>query len=389
MTHLTLALFILFSVQNLSSSPARAQESETGDLIPRMCNQTLAGTDYISQDQLRTLKSSTGRTPRNAGETVEYRAEDVLLDFTVIATGIPDYPLDNAESSQARRGQWLAICVTLTSKLSEWQALDLTKPLLRLGALDTEELLLPWGACAWSPPLGDYPGGIGCTYEGKGMSPRIGLTAGEATTVALIFDVAELPQHAFLRLTGLSETGTKRIHDIALGDFAGTVGDQAGSEEQPEGLFSEIPYSDAVRVTQFGEEQIITIFPDKWIISFESVEVRTFIGDQSIVPQRGQFLVIWFYQSAQGTEPMPMGNFTLQGRDPLTGETNTYSISREGTAALIVTEYTWNPGVMSSGTPYRTGLVFDIRPEDTQFRLTLPLPSDVPFQDQIDLRFEA
>ena len=98
--------------------------------------------------------------------------------------------------------------------------------------------------------------------------------------------------------------------------------------------------------------------------------MRAFIGDYSIVPRRGQFLVIWFDQQAVSEEPLPLGNFELQVLKPESNERiTTYQVSNEGTAALILTEFDWIPDLMQADLSYRTGVVFDIKPEDVHFGL--------------------
>jgi hypothetical protein len=182
--------------------------------------------------------------------------------------------------------------------------------------------------------------------------------------------------HVFLEAPELSQADATEVAEPE-----DEIADEPESEEEED-----------LGITDWGETGLVGIFPThKWSITFDSYEVRYFIGDQSIVPQRGQFLVIWFTQSSQDGSPLPMGNFELTawaaGEDAASG--STYSISREGTAALILTEYNWNPGFMSRATPYRTGVVFDIRPEDTEFLLRFPVPNDPIRPDPINLRFTA
>lgn len=145
------------------------------------------------------------------------------------------------------------------------------------------------------------------------------------------------------------------------------------------------------QITQFGERELIHFGFGKWWVTFDpAVEVRYFIGDESITPSRGQFLVIWFTQETGNNEPISLGNFELWARSDSTEHYTTYPLAREAKLALAVTEYGWSPSEMENGVPYRTGIVFDIRPEDTQFELRLISPQPtmgtaVP----VRIRFEA
>lgn len=128
--------------------------------------------------------------------------------------------------------------------------------------------------------------------------------------------------------------------------------------------------SEAV-ITEFGQEGTIRYLLDRWELNFDPVvEVRTFIGDYSIVPRRGQFLVMWFNQQAVPAEPLPLANFELLVLEPDSDKRiATYDFSLEGSYALALTELDWSPRTMQSQYVYRTGVVFDIKPEDVHFRL--------------------
>lgn len=131
------------------------------------------------------------------------------------------------------------------------------------------------------------------------------------------------------------------------------------------------PAPDSNTITQFGQEGTIRYLLNRWTVTFDpNVEVRTFIGDYSIVPRRGQFLVIWFAQQAVPADPLPLANFDLQVLEPDSQQPVTmYPLAQEGTLALARTEFDWVPDLMQSDYIYRTGVVFDIRPEDVHFRL--------------------
>ena len=150
----------------------------------------------------------------------------------------------------------------------------------------------------------------------------------------------------------------------------------------------------ADKITKFGQDETVRYLLDKWLLNFDSnVEIRYFIGDQSIQPRRGQFLVVWFMQIAADATPIPLGGFELRvlnlDSDKLKG---IYKVSKEGTAALALTEFDWSPRLMESGIPYRTGVVFDIRPEDVHFRLQYRVPSrefgEGP-ESAVDIEFNA
>lgn len=144
-------------------------------------------------------------------------------------------------------------------------------------------------------------------------------------------------------------------------------------------------------ITEFGQEALVHVGMPKWLVAVDpNVEVRYYIGDQSVTPRRGQFLVIWFHQSTSNGEPLPMGNFELIASPGIGQPTSTYSISTEGTVALAATEWDWHPDFMDGGIMYRTGLVFDIKPEDTHFILNLDIPNHMPFGGpQIRIEFDA
>jgi hypothetical protein len=138
---------------------------------------------------------------------------------------------------------------------------------------------------------------------------------------------------------------------------------------------SQTPETGPGSITQFGEQGALLFFDgngiQQWRLTFDpNVEVRSFIGDYSIVPRRGQFLVMWFDQQAVSEEPLPLGNFELQVLEPESDEhITTYQMSKEATVALALTEFDWIPSLMQSDLSYRTGVVFDIKPEDVHFRL--------------------
>jgi hypothetical protein len=146
-------------------------------------------------------------------------------------------------------------------------------------------------------------------------------------------------------------------------------------------------------ITEFGQEGPILYLPRAWTVSFDpDVQVRTYIGDYSIVPRRGQFLVIWFYQTGSD-ETLTLGNFQLKVLEPNSDKvTNTYQLSKEGTAALILSEYDWLLNLMQSDLTYRTGIAFDIKPEDVHFRLQYRIPASEyssDFVTWVDIEFRA
>lgn len=150
-------------------------------------------------------------------------------------------------------------------------------------------------------------------------------------------------------------------------------------------------------VTEFGEEGSILILDGLQLVQSRvtfspSVEVRTFIGDFSIVPRRGQFLVMWFFQQPVSEVPLPLGNFELLVLEPDGNKrTASYPLAKEGTIALALTEYDWVPKLMQSDLTYRTGIVFDIKPEDVHFRLTYASAGTEAGKQQmwIDIEFRA
>lgn len=156
---------------------------------------------------------------------------------------------------------------------------------------------------------------------------------------------------------------------------------------------SPTPMPDPRIITEFGEEGAIRYLLNRWTVTFDpNVEVRTFIGDYSIVPRRGQFLVIWFDQQAKPAEPLPLAEFQLQVLEPESDEPiTTYPFAKEGTLALALTEFDWVPDLMQSDYSYRTGVVFDIRPEDVHFKLLYELAGLEPGTRDlwVDIQFRA
>ncbi len=142
-------------------------------------------------------------------------------------------------------------------------------------------------------------------------------------------------------------------------------------------------------VTEFNQPTVITLGLEKWRLNFDpAVEVRSSIA--GVAPQRGQFLVIWFDQFSTRGEPLPLGNFTLQTSTGPGEPFGVRALSREGTTGLILTEYTWSPDTMSASTDYRTGIAFDIAPEDTHFVLQYRGPAQTLGNDYVvDLEFDA
>ena len=142
-------------------------------------------------------------------------------------------------------------------------------------------------------------------------------------------------------------------------------------------------------VTEFNEPTVITLGLEKWRLNFDpAVEVRSSIA--GVTPQRGQFLVIWFDQFSTQGEPLPLGNFTLQTSTGPGEPFGVRALSQEGTTGLILTEYTWSPDTMSASTDYRTGIAFDIAPEDTHFVLQYRGPAQTLGNDYVvDLEFDA
>lgn len=128
-------------------------------------------------------------------------------------------------------------------------------------------------------------------------------------------------------------------------------------------------------ITKFGEEGSLLLLDGLSVIqtrlTFDPiVEVRTFVGDHSIVPRRGQFLVVWFYQQPISETALPLGNFSLLVLEPDSDKRiGSYPLAKEGTATLALTEFDWIGNLMQKDLTYRTGIVFDIKPEDVHFRL--------------------
>lgn len=121
-----------------------------------------------------------------------------------------------------------------------------------------------------------------------------------------------------------------------------------------------------------------------WQATFDAnVEVRDHIGDYSIVPQRGQFLVIWFTFTTDNHLAFPVANFKLKA-GPEGQFTSTYDFAHVATVALWTTETNYAPTLLDNDTSYRIGLVFDIKPADTHFDLIYdmggkPYPIDIVF----------
>jgi hypothetical protein len=157
------------------------------------------------------------------------------------------------------------------------------------------------------------------------------------------------------------------------------------------------PSEPEAAVTEFGEEGSLLIvdgvsFAQTRVTFDPNVEVRTFIGDYSIVPRRGQFLVIWFYQQPISEIPLPLGNFELLVLEPGGDKRiSSYPLAKEAFMALALTEFDWNPELMQKDLTYRTGIVFDIKPEDVHFRLMYETASTEAGKKKtwIDLEFRA
>lgn len=207
-------------------------------------------------------------------------------------------------------------------------------------------------------------------------SVYLGGSAGKDYRILYVFDV---PKNVTKPVLTLAEENGKRKFGVQLPC-------QAAEED----LVPQNVPNDGV-ITSFGETELIHVGLDKWLVTFESgVEVRTSLAGGSVVPRRGQYLVIWFIQESQSGDPLPMGSFRLRASSSPGNTPAPYNISREGTGALIATEYDWNPQYMESGLPYRTGIVFDIRPEDTHFELSLYLPSNSPWETKpVKILFDA
>lgn len=144
------------------------------------------------------------------------------------------------------------------------------------------------------------------------------------------------------------------------------------------------PTPDPNTITRFEQEGTLL---GKWKVMFDpNVEVRAYVGDGSIIPRRGQFLVMWFDQMADPAEPIPFGDFRLEVLEPDSDQVVTaYEVAKEATSVLILTEWDWNPSLMQSDFKYRTGMVFDIKPEDVHFRLKYK-----PFDETlVDIEFAA
>ncbi len=208
------------------------------------------------------------------------------------------------------------------------------------------------------------------------------LTEGDALTVSRGDDLD------WAMLIDLPDPAEANVEPSAEGPPRENVGNSSGGGTEPTQPAGNRSGS---TVTAFNEPTVITVGLDKWRLTFDpAVEVRTFIGDYSIVPTRGQFLVIWFNQLSLSGEPLPLGNFTLQTSTGPGEPFGVRGLSREATAALIFTEYTWDGSYMSPDTEYRTGIVFDIAPQDTHFVLQYQGPAVTlgnPYV--VDLKFDA
>lgn len=226
-------------------------------------------------------------------------------------------------------------------------------------------------------------------FSNSSYKTNVQLPTGTETKIALVFDAPVDISSLYLNLANSKFVmfGVSPTPESAAKSDQSTT---AESQTEPS-VASTVPPSNQVTSAQRFEEKIlVNVYPSKWALTFDpQIEVRSFIGDQSVTPRRGQFLVIWFDQITTANDPLPLGSFKLQAGSGANDSMATYEISRAGTAALIVTEYDWNPNYMDNGVSYRTGVVFDIKPEDTHFELKYEvsgatLGPDVPVQITFD-----
>jgi hypothetical protein len=353
-----IAVLLLTSVP---SSLAIAQTSATSESA--ICEPDTAEAPSVNEDYVqRVREDSTNATPVFMGE--EFTAFAGIEEFETAITVdsfeqreiVPPFRADQGKS-------YLVFCMTATPIGGSDKVLPLSLFFLReIGAPEGPTARIDDGATQYANEsiLGTEIAPPRQGYDSYGTS-WVRVPADQETQIALVFEVPENFQNFYLKETDR--------YSVMVGVIQGTVsGAPASASNQTTEANTEAEQS-------FGEDILVTVLPNKWKLNFDpNVEVRYFIGDQSITPRRGQFLVIWFDQSTPDNEPLPMGAFALRASTGPGEPFQTYDISRLGTAALIVTEYDWLPDFMDDGVEYRTGVVFDIRPEDTHFELRFEVP---------------
>lgn len=366
-TFAVLALLLVASLY-VPSSTAQAQVEDGTQL----CSPT--GSDE-SASQAQAGQDGGGRTIQGA---LAYQPGESLTVFSGAPNEVVIVVVDamvriDSLGAFSPEGKFVIVCVDIQPTGTSSKSIPLSA--FHIGEGDTEDskplakdvtALINFDVLGLSN-AGDIYGDI--------MRPVVDFPSGRATRVALVFDVSNEWRDLYLTHGGWEDGDAKTKQFVVLLDsLIGVDATPTTESTNSEPATSETSHG---VVTQFGQTEIVTVNLNKWKLTFDpNVEVRYFIGDQSITPRRGQFLVLWFDQETNNNEPFLLGNFQLRASEGVGEQFTTYDLAQEGTAALILTEYDWDPQFMENGLPYRTGIVFDIRPEDTHFELIYMVPSN-------------